>query len=167
MSVVANLRFKRTAVIGCGNPNRTDDGVGLHVIQLLNSQPLPDDIELFDAGTDGMSVLYRARGISRLIVVDARAPECTPGAIFEVPGEVLAAPPPRSLNLHDFRWDHALYAGRKIYADKFPEDVKVFLIEAASLELGIGLTPVVARAAHIAANQISQLLCCSQWSAQT
>ena len=149
------------AVIGCGNPNRRDDGVGPEVIARLRRRALPAQVELYDAGTDGMAVMYRARGASHLIIVDARAPDATPeaspGAIYEVPGEVLEAPPPQSLNLHDFRWDHALFAGRKIYGAGFPAQVKVLLVEAASLDLGLGLTPPVEAAADRVADTIAEL----------
>lgn len=157
---MANLTelILHTAIIGCGNPNRSDDGVGPHVIDILAQYSLPDHIGIFDAGTDGMSVLYRARGIKRLIIVDARVPEGNAGAVYEVPGEVLRAPPPQSLNLHDFRWDHALYAGRKIYEDDFPQDVNVFLIEAGSLDLGIGLSERVIEAAQTVAEKIYKLV---------
>ncbi len=133
------------AIIGCGNPNRSDDGAGPAVIDRLHRESLPAGVTLYDAGTDGMAVLYRARGLSHLIIVDARAPEDAPGAVYEVPGDLLQAPPPQSLNLHDFRWDHALYAGQRIYGADFPKFVKVLLIEASTLELGLTLsTPVEA-----------------------
>lgn len=145
------------AIIGCGNPNRTDDGVGPEVIARLRLRSLPDGVALYDAGTDGMSVLYRARGLSQLIIVDAKAPEDAPGAIYEVPGEVLQAPPPNSFNLHDFRWDHALHAGRQIYGDDFPKDVKVFLIEAESLDLGLGLSAATSKSVDDVAKRIEEL----------
>jgi hydrogenase maturation protease len=136
------------AIIGCGNPNRSDDGVGPAVLALLRSRALPDCIKLYDTGTDGMGVMYRAQGASHLVIVDALAPDRTPGAIYDVPGHVLAAPPPSSLSLHDFRWEHALYAGRKMRGADFPEKIKVFLVEAQTLTLGVGLTPPVAQAAQ-------------------
>ena len=145
------------AVIGCGNPNRRDDGVGPEVVARLRRRSLPEGVGLYDAGTDGMAVMYRARGASHLIIVDARAPEGEPGAIYDVPGEVLEAPPPQSLNLHDFRWDHALYAGRRIYGKDFPPRVKVFLVEAGSLDLGLGLTEAVGAAADRVAEKIAAL----------
>lgn len=145
------------SVIGCGNPNRRDDGVGPVVIELLRARALPAGVRLFDAGTDGMSVLYRARGSDRLAIVDARVPDSAPGAVFEVPGLDLEAQPPASFNLHDFRWDHALFAGRKIYGADFPEDVTVFLIEAESLDLGLGLSTSVEAAAIKVADRICAL----------
>ncbi len=136
-------------IIGCGNLNRCDDAAGIHVIQRLMAEfdgSPPPGVQLFDAGTNGMQVMFQARGSEALIVVDACRSGSEPGTIFEVPGEVLAARPAPSYNLHDFRWDHALFAGRQIYADDFPEEVAVYLIEATSLDLGIGLSPPVEQA---------------------
>ena len=145
------------AVIGCGNTNRSDDGVGSAVIETLRKHHLAEGTVLFDAGTDGMSVMYQARGLTGLIIVDAKVPEGNPGSIFAVPGNVLAKPPNASFNLHDFRWDHALHAGKQIYKDEFPEQIKVFLIEAQSLELGIGLSAPVTKAVDTVALQISEI----------
>lgn len=145
------------AIIGCGNPNRSDDGAGPAVIARLGDYALPHGVQLYDAGTDGMGVLYRARGMTHLAIVDARRPESAPGAIYEVPGDVLEAPPPASFNLHDFRWDHALYAGRRIHGEAFPRAVKVFLIEAASLDLGLDLSPAVEAAVTTVAERLCTL----------
>ena len=104
-----------------------------------------------------MGVMYQAKGCSKLIIVDARTPDGNPGSIYEVPGDVLERPPNASLNLHDFRWDHALFAGRKIYGDDFPKDVTVLLIEAKSLEMGLELTPEVVEAGEAVASRIEAL----------
>ena len=145
------------AVIGCGNANRTDDAAGLEVVRLLkDSAPLRGrtDVRLLDAGTDGMAVMFAARGCTTLIVVDSCRSGAEPGAIFEVPGHEVESRFTPALNLHEFRWDHALYAGRQIYRDAFPKDVTAFLIEAHSVELGCGLTAEVACAVARAAQKI-------------
>jgi hydrogenase maturation protease len=148
------------AVIGCGNPNRRDDGVGGEVLRQLAPQlrARADAVRLLDAGTDGMGVMFAARGCTALILIDACRSGSEPGAIFQLPGAELAAPHPPSLTLHDFRWDHALYAGRRIFAADFPSDVTVFLIEAESVDLGIGLSPPVAEAASRVAAMIAERL---------
>jgi len=146
------------AVIGCGNTNRSDDGVGPKVISALRAKRdlgPPEVVQLFDAGTDGTAVMFAARGCSSLIVVDACRPFGQPGAIYEVPGEELEQSYQPSLNLHDFRWDHALHTGRQIYRESFPKDVTVYLIEAENLDLGLTLSPAVERAATILAERIA------------
>jgi hydrogenase maturation protease len=148
---------KLLVVIGCGNPTRGDDGVGPEVIARLRATVLPDDMQVHDAGTDGMAVLYRARGASHLVIVDAMAPSGAPGAIYNVPGELLETLPPSSINLHEFRWNHALYAGRRIYGEAFPPAVRVLLIESQSLDLSLELSDAVSRAASQVCSQIRDL----------
>lgn len=147
-------------VIGCGNPNRSDDGAGVMVAKQLLARPRPSSapVKIFDAGTNGIDVLFQARGAQKLVIVDAAASGSEPGAIFEVPGSELENRPAPSFNLHDFRWDHALYAGRRTWADDFPTDVTVFLIEAASLGFGLDLTPSIAAAADKVTARIEELI---------
>ena len=150
------------AIIACGNPNRRDDGAGLEVLRLLRSDEtlaVPRDAaHLLDAGTDGMAVMFAAKGCAMLILVDACRSGSESGAVFEVPGNELEQPPRSSFNLHDFRWDHALFAGRQIFREDFPSAVKVFLIEAESLELGIGLSQKVSHAARKVAERIRDIV---------
>jgi hydrogenase maturation protease len=158
MSAVADLTKPDIVVLGCGNPNRSDDGVGPKVIDLLRMADLPQGVRLFDVGTDGMTAMYRARGATHLVIVDAQVPGRAPGAIYEVPGEVLAAPPAKGSGLHEFRWDHALYAGHRIYGAAFPGTVVVFLIEAERLDLGLTLSPAVEASAAAVAGRVGGLI---------
>jgi hydrogenase maturation protease len=146
-----------TAVIGCGNPARRDDGVAGEVLRRLASHAR-ENIKLLDAGTDGVAVMFAARGCRRLLIVDACRTGAEPGAVFEVPGAALEPDHAPPLATHDFRWDHAIAAGRRIYRDDFPDDVTVFLIEAETLDFGIGLSAPVATSARIVADRIAGLL---------
>jgi hydrogenase maturation protease len=138
-------------IIGCGNSNRTDDGVGVFVAQQLKAflkEQTKQDVKIFDAGTGGIDVMFQARGSSRLIIIDACQTGSEAGAIFQVPGEELEREREVSYSLHDFRWDDALYAGRKIFRENFPKDVTVFLIEAESLDLGLEMNKSVIASAE-------------------
>jgi hydrogenase maturation protease len=148
-------------IVGCGNLNRCDDGVGVVVAQRLARYVRArnrSDVRVFDAGTDGMAVMFRARGARRLLIVDASRTGSEPGAIFKVPGTELAQDYQPAYNLHDFRWDHALHAGRKIYGRDFPADVTVYLIEAARLGLGCELSEPVLDAADRVAAELESLI---------
>jgi hydrogenase maturation protease len=149
------------AIIACGNSNRCDDGAGPEVLRLLATDRRigpTANVRLLDAGTDGMAVMFAAEGCETLIIVDACRSGSEPGAIFEVPGTELEQPPRDSFNLHDFRWDHALFAGRKIFRDRFPTDVTVFLIEAETLDFGIALSATVTAAAERVAGRIRAMI---------
>jgi hydrogenase maturation protease len=137
-------------IIGCGNTNRSDDGVGVYVAYQLQAwlrEHSNQNVRVFDAGTGGMEVMFQARGSTRLIIIDASQSGSEAGSIYQVPGEELTSDREPGYSLHDFRWDHALYAGRRIFREDFPNDVTVFLIEAATLELGLTLSPPVRQSA--------------------
>jgi hydrogenase maturation protease len=148
------------AIIGCGNRCRSDDGVGGKVLDLLAARGLgidPSKVRLLDAGTDGVGVMFAARGCRRLIVVDACRTGADPGAVFEVPGDELDDGEGPPLATHEFRWDHAIAAGRRIFRHDFPGDVTVFLIEAESVEFGSDLGPRATLAAAKVADRIAFL----------
>lgn len=146
-------------VLGCGNATRSDDGVGVFVAQALKIWLLRHprtDVRVFDAGTGGMDVMFLARGADRLIIVDASTTGSEAGAIFRVPGHELEALPDPGYSLHNFRWQHALAAGRKIFGTDFPGEVSVYLIEAHRLAFGLDLSAVVVQAAARVIAEIQQ-----------
>jgi hydrogenase maturation protease len=145
-------------IVCCGNANRSDDGVGAHVYRALRGQSLPSDVHLLDAGTDGMAVMFAARGCRSLIVVDACTSQSEPGAVFELPGAQAMARPEPALSTHEFRWEHALFAGQKIFGAEFPNDIVVLLIEAETLALGTELSAAVETAAVKVVQRIEDLL---------
>ena len=147
------------AVIGCGNLNRQDDGFGPEVIRTLKRRGLEGPwVKLLDAGTDGMSVMFTARGCKALIVIDAARSGAEPGAVYEVPGAELERPYVPGFNLHDFRWDDALHAGRRIFREVFPKDVTVLLVEAGELGFGVGLSDAVRAAVEKVAQRVEVLV---------
>lgn len=139
-------------VVGCGNLLRRDDGVGVRLARRLAERladhPIPG-VQAVDCGTAGFEVMYRARGSSSLIILDASRTGAEPGAIHEVPGDVVAALTMPEVNLHEFRWDHAIGVGKAVYKEAFPGDVTVLLIEAADLGYGDELSPAVTAAAEV------------------
>ncbi|MGP0591969.1 hydrogenase maturation protease [Nitrospira sp. T9] len=133
-------------IIGCGNLNRRDDGVGIVVAQRLQDyfRDHPHAaVQVYDAGTGGMEVMFQARDASRIIIIDAAVTGSASGTIFKVPGSEVINRPPSGYSLHNFRWDHALYAGQQIFGSSFPKDVTVYLVEAEDTSFGLELTAPV------------------------
>jgi hydrogenase maturation protease len=131
-------------VIGCGNLLRGDDAVGPVLVRRLLDRGLPDGCEVADGGTSGMDVAFRMRGADRVILVDACTTGNEPGSIYRMLGsDVEELPDLTTLNLHSFRWDHALVFARWLLKDEYPTDVVVYLVEAGGLDFGAPLTPAV------------------------
>ncbi len=150
----------RLAIIGCGNPTRSDDGVGVEVVQRLLAGTVPAGVAVIDAGTAGMDVMFRVRGAERVIIVDACRSSSDAGAIFRLAGREAMTPTEHGFTLHGLRWDHALYAGCKMFGESFVDRTEVLLIEAGSLDYGLELSaPVQAaaqRVAHMLALQVAE-----------
>ncbi len=102
--------------------------------------------------------MFQARGCEELLLLDASRGGQAPGSIHEVPGEefVSGREPPR--DSHALRWDDALTIGQRLYRDSFPARVRVFLIEAGDLSLGLALSPAVEASARQLAGRLAQEL---------
>lgn len=131
-------------VIGCGNLLRGDDAIGPVLVRRMLERGLPPDTEVADGGTSGMDVAFRMRGADRVILVDAADTGGEPGTMYRMDGsDVEQLPDLSTLNLHSFRWDHALAFARWLLRDDpdgYPDEVAVYLIEADSFEFGAPLS---------------------------
>ncbi len=135
-------------VIGCGNLLRGDDAVGPVLVRRLLDAGLPDGTEVADGGTSGMDVAFRMRGADRVILLDAADTGGTPGALYRMLGaDVEELPDLSTINLHSFRWDHALAFARWLLKDDYPDEIIVYLIEAESFGFGDPLSEPVDAAA--------------------
>jgi hydrogenase maturation protease len=140
-----------TLIIGCGNLLRGDDGLGPTLIRRLIEAGLPEGVEVADGGTSGMDVAFRMRGANKVILIDAARTGGQAGDIYRLDGtDVEQLPPLEGINLHSFRWDHALAFGHWLLKDEYPQDVVVYLIEGSSFEFGETLSlPVEAAMAEL------------------
>lgn len=133
-------------VIGCGNLLRGDDGVGPILVRRLFELGVPSGMRLADGGTAGMDVAFAMDGAREVVIVDACKSGSPPGEIFELPGEEVETPALEAINLHNFRFDHAIAFGRWLLKERYPRKVTVFLIEAEQFAPGDPLSLPVAEA---------------------
>ena len=139
----------QTLIIGCGNILRGDDAVGPVAIRHLWNRALPEDVVCADGGTGGMDVAFKMRGAGEVILIDACATGADAGTLYEVPGEDLEELPPlEGINLHAFKWNHALAFARWLLKEDYPRSISVYLIEAGTLRIGDPLSPPVEAAMH-------------------
>ncbi len=150
--------MKKTAVLGFGNPVRSDDGVGCYVIELLKKAlPGQEEVTLLDMGTSAFEVLFQLQGHDRLILVDAVVNSGEPdGTQYLLPASAVEASimDDPMVFLHALKWDQALSYARKILREAYPEDVSVYLISVTNIRLEVGLSDVVKAAGDAVAQRI-------------
>jgi len=133
-----------TAVVGLGNLVHADDGIGVHAIQRLMTDPrVPSDVVLMDGGTQGLSLLPHVSGFDRLLVIDAIDVGESPGTLIRLEGKAcdgLCGKP----SVHQLGFADMMIAMR-LLGDEVPE-VVVLGVQPLSTEWSEYLTPPVERA---------------------
>ena len=77
-----------------------DEGVGVHVLRALETEPWPANVLLVDGGTGGFQLLDLVRSHSRIILIDATLDGAAPGTVRQFRARVAADFPP-ALGAHD------------------------------------------------------------------
>jgi len=139
--------MKQVAVMGFGNPVRSDDGVGMYVIEELRKELGENKaVSVFDMGTAAFEVLFGLKGHQKIILVDAVLNTNEPvGTLFKVPAEEVLRTPQDDpmVFLHGMKWDQALSYAKKILGEDYPEDIQVYLIAVENTKLEVDLSQPV------------------------
>lgn len=73
----------RVLVLGLGNILLRDEGVGVHIVRMLQELALGYNVEVMDGGTAGLDVLLLSPGIEKLVVIDAMRADKEAGTIYK------------------------------------------------------------------------------------
>lgn len=154
---------KKTAIMGFGNPVRSDDGVGVYVAQQLMREMEEDDkVKVLDMGTSAFEVLFQLRGYEKIILVDAVINSGEPaGSVFRMPAEKVRASIQEDplVFLHAMKWDQALSYARKILRDDFPEDIAVYLVAVDDTAMNDHMSETAKAAAHKVIGLVKEEIC--------
>jgi hydrogenase maturation protease len=125
-------------ILGMGNCLLTDDGVGVHAVRCLRTDPPPRTI-VVDVGTDFLSAIPFLEQALTVLAIDAMDAGGPPGTIYRCLGENLAAP----VGPHSLHEMGLLAMGEFLDPDRRPP-IHVLGIQPACLDYGLTLSPRVA-----------------------
>jgi hydrogenase maturation protease len=91
----------RVLLLGVGNFLMGDEGVGIHVVQQLESQPSLFGVRVLDGGTGGINLLLEFDGVRDIVMVDATI-DGRPAGTITLLQPKRVADLPRGLGAHDF-----------------------------------------------------------------
>jgi hydrogenase maturation protease len=143
-------------VLGLGNVLCSDDGVGpAAVASLAREYRLPDEADILDGGTLGLSLLPHLEEARDVILVDAVREDAPPGSLVELRGQDV--PPavwerlsPHQIGVADLL-DGARWRGRS------PDRLLLLGLVPESLSTGLGLTPRVRAGIPVLVTRIVQV----------
>ncbi len=105
--------MKPVLILGMGNMLRSDDGAGVHAVNLLlDSGRLPDGVEAVDAGANGLDLPALISGRVRILVIDALKTNAPPGSVFRFPASYLTNTTDGMFSVHEAGIRDALSAVR-------------------------------------------------------
>ena len=149
----------KVLVLGIGNPLRSDDGVGIHVIEALKAENLGKSVDIKE-GLSGLDMLNAIIGYERIIMIDAIKTGGESGTIYKLSVEDLHAQQTLdTFSTHDVDIPTMLKLGRDLYPGKIPEDIVIIAVEAEDIEtFSETCTPKVKKAIHDVVQLIKELV---------
>jgi hydrogenase maturation protease len=122
-----------TIVLGLGNSLRGDDGAGPAVIEWLNEQALPAEVEAVDGGTAGLDIVSTLMGYERAIIVDAANIDRAPGAwVRFTPAAAQLTENDTTLSLHSAGLAEALALGAVL--NVLPRAIIIYGVQPKSVD---------------------------------
>jgi len=130
-------------IIGFGNKYRSDDGIGIRVIEELEKQDFFKDIEIIDGGTSGTDLIFLAKDCKKIIIVDAietgrHTDEVVCIKVDDI--KEFLKKDYKSLSLHDLNLSDIL---KLIKALKINTDISIIGIKPKNIDFGEKLSPEI------------------------
>ena len=120
----------RNAVIGIGNLLRADDGVGIHIVRILQEEMT--EVDAVDLSTANIDLLDHIRSRDRVVIIDAITTGAEPGTIHRLePGGLVESNFGQS---HGLNLPGILKLGEQLYPDEIPKKIVILAVEAQDVE---------------------------------
>jgi hydrogenase maturation protease len=130
-------------ILGVGNLLLCDEGVGVHIIDLLKKLELPVYVELIDGGTALIDLLHLLCDRVKVIVVDAVRLGSQPGSVYRFTTDEVSELKPNQISVHQIGILEALRMAE--LAGWSPGQTVIFGIEPAKMDWGLELSPEVTK----------------------
>lgn len=128
---------RKILLLGVGNLIIGDEGVGIHVVNRMREEGLPDYVEAVDGGTLGLSLLHLLEGVSKLVIIDCLDAGAEPGDIFRFHPDDITVKQKVDLSFHDLGLLEVLTMAKVLGC--LPETI-IFGIQPDQLDWKVGLS---------------------------
>ena len=131
----------KIVILGIGNLLLRDEGVGIHLVRMLNNDDLDcSNLEIIDGGIYPEPVSF-IEDAYKLIIVDAIKGGKEPGTIYHLNTDDIMTDSARPLYSHQSSIIDSLRLLRSL--GKGPQDTIIIGIEPKSIDYGLELSPEV------------------------
>jgi len=134
---------KDVKIIGFGNKYRSDDGIGIRIVEELEKLDYFKNIEIIDGGTSGTDLIFLIKGCSKIIIIDAIDAGQNVGDVVNIQisdVEEFIKRDYKSLSLHDLNLADIL---KLIKALKINADISIIGVKPKKMDFGDRLSPEI------------------------
>ncbi|MFT3846261.1 MAG: hydrogenase maturation protease [Lacibacter sp.] len=132
--------LKNILILGIGNYLMADEGVGVHMARLFETEQLPDGVDVLDGGTGGFHLLEYFEQYRHVILVDATLDGLEPGTIRLIKPKFYSDFP-AAMSTHDIGLKDLVGALQLLDSTT---EIHLFVVSIKSIQVqGIELTPEI------------------------
>ncbi len=146
-------------VLGIGNILLSDEGIGVRVIEQMQTVSIPEHVEIVDGGTSGVDLLDILADRDAVIVVDAVDADCRPGTVLRFGIDQLMQMEDPYISMHEVGIAETVMMTQQLGCA--PKEVIVFGIQPEKIECGLELSKTLEQAAQevveLVLNEINRL----------
>ncbi len=135
------------AILGLGNLMRTDDAVGMLILdEIAKDDRFPSDLRIIAGGTLGLDLLHDLRDVTHLLTIDTVDVGSKPGKLSRFDGDQMADLP-TSKSVHLLGFSDLINVLRLM--ESAPQQMTLLGVQPEYTGWGTSLTPQVAAALPI------------------
>ena len=131
-------------VLGYGNSLRGDDGVGVGIVQKLETMGLPDRIKVIEGGIRGIDALINTGEFEKLIIIDSVISGGKEGSLYRMTVPELPETNNVDLSTHGSSWIGFLKTAVESGEQERWSKVIFYGIEIKNTKPGTKLSPKIA-----------------------
>lgn len=132
--------LKNILILGIGNYLMADEGVGVHMARLFETEQLPGGVDVLDGGTGGFHLLEYFEQYRHVILVDATLDGLEPGTIRLIKPKFYSDFP-AAMSTHDIGLKDLVGALQLLDSTT---EIHLFVVSIESIQVqGIELTPEI------------------------
>lgn len=134
---------KDVKIIGFGNKYRSDDGIGIRVVEELGKLDSFRNIDIIDGGTSGTDLIFLVKDCRKIIIIDAIDAGQDVGDVVNIKVddvEEFIKSDFKSLSLHDLNLADIL---KLIKALKIDADISIIGVKPKKIDFGDRLSPEI------------------------
>ncbi len=148
---------QRSIILGLGNTLNRDEGVGVHLLPLLQERiGARTSMEFVDGGTLGLNLLPIVEECRHLLLLDAVDAAKAPATVVELDGNQIPLFANVRLSQHQLTFQEVL--GLAAIREKLPERLHLIGVQPADISAGFGMSEDVQRTLPEVLRRTEQLL---------